>query len=327
MLRSVPARQFRSRFFVVAAIAALMASDASAEDYPSRPIKIVSPHPVGVATDILARALALKLSQSLGQPVIVENRPGANGIVAAGSIAKAPPDGYTLHITSGAHIANAHVAKDLPYDVIKDFAPVTQLAASYGLALITNLPVKSVAELVALAKQKPGQLSYATNGIGNITHVAGLLFEARTSTKMVPVPYNTPNLTTDVMTGTVDLTFYSTASAAPLVNSGQIKALALTGPQRSPSLPDTPTLQELGYSDFDVTGYFGLLSPGGTPSDRIDRIYRESLTALASPELKRVMETAGMYAVGSRPEEFAAFLKKDLDYQGRLMDELGLKAK
>jgi tripartite-type tricarboxylate transporter receptor subunit TctC len=327
MFRCAPAENRCPRFLIALAIAAIVAFDAAAEDYPSRPIKIVSPHPVGVATDILARALALKLNQSLGQPVIVENRPGANGIVAAGSIAKAAPDGYTLHITSGAHIANAHVAKDLPYDVIKDFAPVTQLAASYGLALITNLPVTSVAELVALARQKPGQLSYATNGVGNITHVAGLLFEARTSTKMVPVPYNTPNLTTDVMTGTVDLTFYSTASAAPLVNSGQIKALALTGPQRSPSLPDTPTLQELGYSDFDVTGYFGLLFPADTPPDRIDRIYRESANALATPELKRVMQTAGMYAVGSRPEEFAAFLKRDLDFQGRLMGELGLKAK
>jgi tripartite-type tricarboxylate transporter receptor subunit TctC len=327
MLQGALAKKLRVRFFAAAAIVAVLTCGAAAEDYPVRPIKIVSPHPVGVATDILARALALKLNQSLGQPVIVENRPGANGIVAAGSIAKAAPDGYTLHITSGAHIANAHVAKDLPYDVIKDFAPVTQLAASYGLALITNLPVKSVAELVALARQKPGQLSYATNGLGNITHVAGLLFEARTGTKMVPVPYNTPNLTTDVMTGTVDLTFYSTASAAPLVNSGQIKALALTGPRRSPSLPDTPTLQELGYTDFDVTGYFGLLFPAKTPSDRIDRIYRESVNALATPELKRVMETAGMYAVGSRPEEFAAFLQKDMAYQGRLMDELGLKAK
>ena len=170
----------------------------------------------------------------------------------------------------GAHIANAFVTKRLPFDVFKDFAPVTELAASYGLALITNLPVKSVPELIALAKQKPGQLTYATNGVGNITHVAGLLFQARTGTKMIAVPYNTPNLTTDVMTGQVDLTFYSIAAAAPLVNSGKIKALAVTGSRRSPTLPDTPTLQELGYKDFDITGYFGLLFPANTPHDRID---------------------------------------------------------
>lgn len=311
--------------FAVLAIATVAACTARAEDYPTRPIKIVSPHPVGVATDILGRALALKLNESLGQPVILENRPGANGMIAAGQIAKAAPDGYTLHITTGAHIANAFVAKDLPYDVIKDFAPVTQLAASYGLALITNLPVKSVAELVELAKKK--QLSYATNGVGNITHVAGLLFDARTGTKMVAVPYNTPQLTTDVMTGTVDLTFFSVAAAAPLVNGGEIKALAVTGSRRSPSLPDTPTLQELGYKDYDVTGWFGLLVPAQTPRDRIDRIHREAIKALATPEIKRVIEVGGFYAVGSTPDEFAAFLKMDYEYQGRLMGDLGLKAK
>jgi tripartite-type tricarboxylate transporter receptor subunit TctC len=302
-----------------------LVSEPFAADYPSRTIRIISPHPVGVATDVLGRALAEKLSASFGQPVIVENRPGANGIVAATEVAKAAPDGYTLHITSGVHIANAFVTKSLPYDVIKDFAPVTQLAASYGLALITNLPVNSVDELIALAKNRPGQLTYATNGVGNITHVAGLLFDARTGTQMVPVPYNTPNLTTDVMTGQVDLTFYSVASAAPLVNAGKIKALAVTGSRRAPTLPNTPTLQELGYKDFDVTGYFGLLFPAGTPRDRIDRIYHASKDALASPELQRVLDVSGMYPVGSSPEEFAAFLQKDYAYQDELMTELGLK--
>jgi tripartite-type tricarboxylate transporter receptor subunit TctC len=258
---------------------------------------------------------------------VVENLPGANGIVATGNIAKAAPDGYTILITTGAHIANAFVAKDLPYDVIKDFAPGTELAASYGLALITNLPVNSVPELVALARSKPGQLTYATNGIGNITHVAGLLFDARTGTQMVPVQYNTPQLTADVISGTVNMTFFSVAAAAPLVKSGQIKALAVTGSRRSPSLPDTPTLQELGYKDYDVTGYFGLLFPMGTPRERIDRIHREALKALETPEVRRVIDAGGFYAVGGAPERFAAFLKQDYDHQNRLMTELGLKAK
>src|SRR6478609_6989747 len=255
-------------------------SPAHPDEYPSRAIKIVSPHPPGVATDVLGRALAVNLQHSLGQPVVIENRPGANGIVADGVIAKSPTDGYTMLITSGAHIANAFVTKTLPFDVLKDFAPVTQLAASYGLALVTNLPVNSVAELIALAKSKPGKLTYATNGVGNITHVAGLLFDARTGTEMVAVPYNTPNLTTDVMTGTVDLTFYSIAAAGPLVSGGKLKALAVTGSRRSPTLPDTPTLQELGYKDFDITGWFGLLFPAGTPQGYIDRIYKESKQAL-----------------------------------------------
>jgi tripartite-type tricarboxylate transporter receptor subunit TctC len=303
----------------------ILSVSANAEQFPSRGIKIISPHPPGVATDVLARALAQKLSENLGVSVIVENRPGANGIIAATSIAKADPDGYTILITSGSHIANAFVTKNLPYNVLKDFAPVTQLAASYGLALITNLPVNGVSELVALAKTKPGQLTYATNGVGNITHIAGLLFDARSGTKMIPVPYNTPNLTNDVVAGTVDMTFYSAASATPLVKSGKIKALAVTGPRRDPDLPDVRTLQEQGYPDFDVTGYFGLLVPADTPRDRIDLIYRESSKAMNSPEVQKFLSGSGMYLVNSGPEEFGAFLKKDYNYQDKLMAEVGLK--
>lgn len=314
---------------VVAALAVAWAVMAPlrAENYPARTIAIISPHPVGVATDILARALGEKLSAALKQPIVVENRPGANGVIAEGTVAKASPDGYTLLITSGAHIANAFTVKKLPYNVLKDFAPVTQLAASYGLALITNLPVKSVSDLVALAKKKPGQLTFATNGVGNVTHVAGLLFDARTGVNMTAVPYNTPNLITDVMTGQVDMAFYSVAAAAPLIHAGKVKALALTGSRRAPALPNLPTLQELGYKDFDVTGYFGLLFPAGTPRDRIETIYRASKDALSSPELKRVLDVSGMYAVGSSPDEFAAFLKQDYAYQDKLMGELGLKVK
>lgn len=325
-------QDFVSRRSCVRLLGAALATGASvhdswAETYPDRTIRIISPHPVGVATDILGRALAEKFAARFGQPVIVENRPGANGILAASTVAKAAPDGYTLHITSGAHTANAFVTKTLPYDVLKDFTPVTQVAASYGLALITNLPVKSVPELVALAKTRTTPLTYATNGVGNITHVAGLLFDARAGIRMDAIPYNTPNLTTDVMTGQVDLAFYSVASAAPLVNGGKIKALAVTGSRRSPSLPDTPTLQELGYKDFDVTGWFGLLFPAGTPRDKVDTIFHAAKDAVGSPELRRVFDVSGMYGVGSSPDEFAQFLKADYDYQDRLMTELGLKVK
>jgi len=313
--------------FCVAAvvIAAAIGATATAQTYPSRTIRMISPHPGGVATDVIGRSLALKLQEQIGQPIVMENHPGADGIIAESLVAKAAPDGYTLLITSGAHIANAFVAKTLPFDVLNDFVPVTELAASYGLALITNLPVKSVPELIDLAKKKDGQLTYATNGIGNITDVAGRLFQARTGTKMIAIPYNTPNLTTDVMTGQVDLTFYSIAAAAPLVHSGKIKVLAVTGSRRAPTFPDTPTLQELGYKDFDVTGYFGLLFPAKTPRDRTELIYRQSVKALATPELKRVMDVSAMYPIGSSPDEFATFLKKDFDYQGRLMEQLGLR--
>jgi tripartite-type tricarboxylate transporter receptor subunit TctC len=297
-------------------------SSAQGDDYPNRVIKIISPHPPGIATDVLGRALAQKLNEQFKQPVILENRTGANGIVAAAAVAKAAPDGYTLHITTGTHIANAHVSKKLSYDVIADFAPVTQLAASYGLALLTNLPVKSVAELVALGKKR--RLTYAMNGVGNITHIAGLLLEKRAGLEMTAVPYNTPALTTDVMSGTVDFTFIGIATAVPLVKSGKLKALALTGTKRFPPMPDVPTMQELGFKDYDITGWFGLLFPANTPSTHIDRIYKASLGALETPELKRVIDVGGFYAVGSSPAEFGRYLKSDFTFQGKLLKELGL---
>jgi tripartite-type tricarboxylate transporter receptor subunit TctC len=303
-------------------VAGVAASATWAQDYPTRVIRIISPHPPGIATDVLGRALAQKLNEKFGQPVILENRTGANGIVAAAAVAKAEADGYTLHITTGTHIANAHVSQKLSYDVIADFAPVTQLAASYGLALLTNQPVSSVAELVALGKKR--RLTYAMNGAGNITHIAGLLLEKRAGLEMTAVPYNTPALTTDVMSGTVDFTFISIATAVPLVNSGKLKALAVTGTKRFPAFSQVPTMQELGYKDFDITGYFGLLFPANTPRDRVDRIYRESTAALDSPELKRVIDTGGFYAVGSSPDEFGRYLKSDFEFQGKLLKELGL---
>ena len=187
--------------------------------------------------------------------------------------------------------------------------------------------MNAVPELVALAKSRPNPLTYATNGVGNITHVAGLLFDARAGITMNAIPYNTPNLTTDVMTGQVDLAFYSVASAAPLVNGSKIKALAVTGSRRSPSLPNTPTLQELGYKDFDVAGWFGFLFPAGTPRDKVDTVFHATKDSLDSAELQRVFNVSGMYGVGSSPDEFAQFLKADYDYQDKLMTELGLKVK
>jgi tripartite-type tricarboxylate transporter receptor subunit TctC len=300
---------------------------ASAEDYPSRVIRIVQPFPAGGSTDVLARGLAQKLTEYLGQPVVVETRPGANGIVGAQMVAKSPADGYTMLLTTGSHTANPHVSKNLPYDAVADFAPISQLAGSYGLALLTNLPVNSVAELVALAKQKPGALSYATSGIGNLTHVSGRLFEVRAGIELISVPYNTPALIPDTMESRISMTFNSLLTAVPLVVDKQLKALAITGDRRSPALPNTPTMTEAGIKDYVLTGYFGILFPAGVPPERTERIYRESAKALKAPELKRIVEDNGLFIVGSSPDEFAAYLKRDNEFQGRLMEELGLKPK
>ena len=300
---------------------------AAAEDYPNRAIHLISPFAPGVSTDVLARSLAQKLTENLGQPVIVENRPGANGIIGASYVAKSTPDGYTFLITTGSHTANPHVTKDVPYDALKDFAPITQLAGSYGLVLLSNLPVKSVADLIELAKKKPGQLTYSTSGVGNLTHVAGRLLEARAGIKMIAVPYSNAALISDTIAGTIDMTFISSVSAVPLVKGGKLKALAITGTKRAPAFPDVPTFQEAGIKDYDLTGYFGILFPANTPADRVDRMYQATIKALTAPELKNIIETAGLFVVGSTPAEFGAFLKQDFDYQGRLMEELDMKIK
>jgi tripartite-type tricarboxylate transporter receptor subunit TctC len=312
---------------VLAAIILIAVGKAAvAQDYPNNTIRIISMHPAGSVTDVLARPLAQRLTTSLKVPFIVENRPGANGIIATSYVAKAPADGYTLLITSGSHIANAYIGNPLPYDPIADFAPTIQLSNSYGLALITNLPANNVQELIELAKKK--ELTYAINGVGNVTHIAGLLFERMSGIKrMVPVPYNTPNLASDVMSGTVDLAFFSVAGSAPLAQGGRVKALAVTGPLRSPALPNSPTLQELGFKDFDVTGYFGVLAPAGTPKDRVELICRESRKALEAPELKNVIDRGGQYVVGAGPDDFLAFLNKDNAFQKKLMSDLGLSGK
>jgi tripartite-type tricarboxylate transporter receptor subunit TctC len=300
---------------------------ASCDDYPNHLIKIVQPFAAGGSTDVLARGLAQKLSDALGQPVIVEARVGANGIIGTQSVAKSPPDGYTILLTTGSFTANPNVVKDPPYDVFKDFTPITQMAGSYGLALLTNLPVNSVAELVAAAKKKPGTMTYATSGAGNLTHISGRLFELRAGLDLIAVPYNTPAMLTDVMTGNVGMTFNSLITAVPMVAQKQLKALAITGNRRSPALPDTPTMAEAGIADYNLTGYFGILFPAGVPKDRVDLIYRETVKALAKPDLKRIIEDNGLFVVGSSPEEFAAYIKQDFDYQSRLMDELDLRQK
>lgn len=300
----------------------------AAEIYPDRPLRIVQPFPAGGSTDVVARGIAVKLQEQLGQTVIVEARPGANGIVGINAVQKSPADGYTMLLTTGSFGANPHVAKNAGYDPIVDFQPITQVAGSYGLALLTNLPVSSLRDLISLAKEKPGMLSYATSGVGNITHVSGKLFERRSGIQLIAVPYNTPALLTDVMTGTVSMTFNSLITAVPMVQGRQLKALAITGDKRAPALPDVPTMSEAGVPNWDLTsGYFGMWFPAGVEKDRLDRINREIVSALKAPDLKRLIEDNGLFVVGSKPDEFAVIVKQDYDYQGRITDELGLRPK
>lgn len=297
---------------------------ARAAGFPDHPMRLICPFAPGVSTDVLGRAYARYVAEDLGQPMVLENRSGANGVIASTLVARAPADGYTLLFTTGSHVANAAMSSTLPYRAIEDFTGVFLAAQSYGLCLITT-KFSSLAEMVKAAKAAPGKLTYATSGVGNLTHVAGALFERAADIKMTDVPYNSPTLSTDVMGGQVDMTFISTVTAVPLLKSGKVKALATTGSRRTPSLPDVPTLQELGYKDFEVTGYFGMLGPAGMPKDIISILYRAFTKAGETKEVRDLLSESSLYPSTLDPAGFDAFLREDYAYQSKLMKELGLQ--
>jgi tripartite-type tricarboxylate transporter receptor subunit TctC len=303
------------------------ATSVRAENYPDRPIRLVIPFSAGGPNDLIARPLADKMSEVLGQPFVIESKAGANGIIGTTFVAKAPPDGYTMLMTTGSFTANPAVEAKTSYDALADFAPVTLLAQSYGLALMTrpDFPARTLLEFVDLARRDPGKFSYGHAGVGNATYVAAELFQKLAGIELLKVPYRgTSSFVPDIMSGHVDVSFMSTLVATPNANSGLLRALALSGSQRAPSLPDVPTFQELGFKEMDVTGYFGLWFPAGTPRDRVALINREAVKALQAPLLRRVLADSGLRSVGSNPEEFARFLEKDLEWQKDIVKRIGL---
>jgi tripartite-type tricarboxylate transporter receptor subunit TctC len=313
---------------LVALLLGATGTAARAENYPARPIHIIIPFSPGGPNDLIGRPLAEKMSQALGQPFVIENRPGAQGQIATVAVARSPTDGYMMLMTTGSHVANQVFYAKLPYDALKDFAPITQLAQSYGVVMVSRpgLETKTAADFIALAKQSPGKFSFGHPGVGNANHIAGELFQKITGVQLLAVPYKgSGSYITDVISGQVDLAFMSTVLATPNVQSGLLRALATTGPKRAPSLPDVPTFMELGYPDYDWTGYFGLWFPAGTPRDRIELISSTAAAALNTPVLKKVLADAGVELVGSSPEEFARYLDKDYAHQRAVMQRIGLQ--
>jgi tripartite-type tricarboxylate transporter receptor subunit TctC len=272
--------------------------------------------------------MALKLHEILQQPVIVENRPGANGTIGTSQVAKSPPDGYTLLMTSGAHTANEPLYASLPYDPLRDFIGITQLSGSDGMVFVVrpDFPANTFQEFVALVKANPGKFTYGHGGVGNATHVTPELMKAVVGLDILPIPYTGGGaVLAALLASTIDLSVSSATLITPYVNSGQVKALVLTGPSRSSVLPNVPTVHELGYPDAEFVGYFGLWFPRGTPRDRVERMHKAALQALASPELKRYFTEGGAPIVGSTPEQFAAFLETDLALQRSIAKRIGLK--
>jgi tripartite-type tricarboxylate transporter receptor subunit TctC len=294
--------------FAVAILAIVAAASATAQGaYPSKPVRLVVPFPAGGTTDILARAVAQQLSDSWGQQVIVDNRPGAGGNIGAELVAKAVPDGYTLLMgTVGTHAINASLYSKMPYDHVKDFAPVI-LVAGVPNVLVVNpaLPVGTVQELIAYGKANPGKLNFASSGNGTSIHLSGELFRTMTGVQMTHVPYkgSAPALT-DLVGGQVQLMFDNLPSSLQFIKAGKLRALAVTSAARSAALPDTPTLAESGLPGFEASSWFGILAPAGTPNDIVTKINAAVAGWLASAEAKEKLAAQGAIAAGGAPDAF-----------------------
>lgn len=298
------------------------AAAADSAPYPTRHIRLIAPFTAGSTLDIMARLVADRLGAALGHNVVVDNRPGANGIVGIDLVAKAPPDGHTMLITTGSFMGNIVLYKKLPYDGLRDFAPITQIARSYGLVLVVHPGVQahSVKELVALAKSRPGRLSYGSSGAGNITHLVAELFNTSAGIHVQHVPYKGSGpAMTDVLGRQIEMTFVSTVFVQPFIRDGRVRPLALTGPERAPVLPDIPTFPELGYPDVVMTGVYGLWFPAKTPEARVNRIYSEVRKLVSTSEMKAKLDELGLAAVASSPAEFLRFIKNDIAFQARVM--------
>jgi tripartite-type tricarboxylate transporter receptor subunit TctC len=304
----------RRAIAIACALFLLGTSAASAQTYPSKPIRIVVPFVAGGAVDLLARIMGQKLSESLGQPVIVENRPGAGGNAAADLVAKSPPDGYTIFQTTNGLAISPALYRKLPFDPVKDLVPVTQLVASQLLLVATpSLPAKTTRELIALAKEKPGTLNYGMTGIGNPLHLTMEMLMHAAGVKFQAIPYRgDAPLNTALIAGEVHLAVVPFATAKPNIESGHVRGLGIAGAQRSPSLPDVPTIAESGVPDFESSSWQGWFVPAGTPPAVIALIQRKAAEALKMPDVRARMDATANEVVGSTPEAFAVKYKDDM---------------
>jgi tripartite-type tricarboxylate transporter receptor subunit TctC len=290
------------------------AQKAAAPTYPAGPVRIVLPFPPGGPTDMLARLLAARLTESLGQNVLADNRPGGGGVIGASIAAKAAPDGYTLFLGGLTTLATGpFIHKKLPFDPLKDFQPVTLMTLSPLMLMVhPALPVKSVKEYIALARKRPGELNFASSGPAGSGHLAGELFNYLMGTNIVHIAYKgaSPALL-DVAAGQVHSMFGTMLAAVPLVREGKLRALAVTGAKRSVALPEVPTFGEAGFPKFDVSSWNGMLVPAGTPRPIVDRLHAEIVKIIRDPKIMERLVDDGAVAIGSTPEEFAAFIRSE----------------
>jgi tripartite-type tricarboxylate transporter receptor subunit TctC len=313
----------RRRLQAVALAAAMAAGSALAQAWPNKPITLVVPFPAGGTTDVLARALADKLQQSLGQPVIVESKPGAGATLGADYVAKSKADGHTLLVGAVHHTIATSVYKKLPYDLQKDFAPITTIALVPNVLVVNAAnPAKTVADLVHQAKAEPGKLTYGSNGNGTAQHLIGTQFENATGTDLVHVPYKGSGpLVTDLIGGQITMSFDTVTPVLQHIKSGKLRALAVTTGKRATALPEVPTLAEAGVKGIDTGTWFGVLAPVATPKEVVAKLNAEMVKVIQSPEFKKRMDEIGAEPIGNSGEQMAAQIKADTDKFAKLVKD------
>lgn len=321
----------RARAAVLACIASLAgagAGSALAQNYPTRAVRIVVPQAPGAQSELFARLLGQKLSESLGQPVVNDPRPGAGGAIGAEVAARAAPDGYTLLMaTNSTHGSNPALYSKLPYDPVRDFAPITlTVGMPYVLSVHPSLPVATLKQLIAFAKSRPGQLNYASAGNGSTHQLCGELFQSMTRISIVHVPYKGgPPATAATIGGEVSMLFNTVGSVHPNVKSGRLRALAVTTSSRADPLPDVPTMAEAGLPGFEMQSWFGLLAPAATPKPIISRLNAETIKALNTPEMKSAIATMGANSMSGSPEQFADYIRTEIARIGEIVKAAGIK--
>ena len=307
----------------LALVAALASTTAQAQAWPNRPISLIVPFAAGGTTDVLARNLAEKLQQSLGQPVIVESKPGAGATLGADYVAKSKPDGYTLLVGAVHHTIAPSVYKKLSYDFQKDLAPITEIAMVPNVLVVNaSTPAKTVAELVALLKAQPGKHNYGSNGNGTAQHLIGTQFANMTGTEFTHIPYKGSGpMATDLLGGQISMSFDTITPVLPHIKAGKLRALAVTTARRSSALPDVPTLEESGLKGFDIGTWFGVLAPAATPKDILARLNTEMVKVIQSPDFRKRMAEIGAEPIGNSAEQMAAQIRSETEKFARLVKE------
>ena len=312
---------------VIFVAAALVASvTAVAQPYPARPVRVIVPLAPGGGSDYTARFIGARLSERLGQPVVVDNRPAASGIVGTDLVAKAAPDGYTLLLVFSTHAQSAQLFKKLPYDPIKDFAPITEVFATPLVLLVhPSQPIKTIKELVAYAKEHPGKLNYGTSGPGSSPHLMTELLNSMAGIQMTHVPYKgVASVMTALLGGELQIAYSNPVTGAPLWKAGKLRPLGMSGLKRSEAFPEIPTIDETGVPGYEALIWYGFMAPAKTPGAVVDRLHRDVVSVLKMPEVRQTLVAQGNDVVGNTPAEFAAFINKEADKWGALGKRLGI---